>query len=135
MDIENDVKKWGVIPFRGTDRENLEFMIVSTKGGKWGLPKGNLMNKLGPRKTALQEAYEEAGILGTIVNQKISKKVRGKKMAFYPMEVKNEFSVWPESEWRKRKWIRSNDTDNYLSSNSLRSLLAEVSENILQTCS
>ena len=74
MDTENDVKKWGVIPFRGTDRENLEFMIVSTKGGKWGLPKGNLMNKLGPRRTALQEAYEEAGILGTIVDQKLSKK-------------------------------------------------------------
>ena len=135
MNTDNDVKKWGVIPFRGTGRENLEFMIVSTKGGKWGLPKGNLMNKLGPRRTALQEAYEEAGILGTIVDKKLSKKVRGKKMAFYPMEVKNEFSVCPESEWRKRKWIRSNEATNYLSSNSLRSLLVEVSKNILQTCS
>ena len=133
--MENGVKKWGVIPFRGVDGKDLEFLIVSTKGGKWGLPKGNLMNKLGPRKTALQEAYEEAGILGTIVDQKISTKVKGKKMMFYPMEVKNEFSVWPESEWRKRKWIRSNETAYYLNSNSLRSLLEKVSENILQTCS
>ena len=110
-------------------------MIVSTKGGKWGLPKGNLMNKLGPEEQLSKRPMKRLEFLEPLWIKKLSKKVRGKKMAFYPMEVKNEFSVWPESEWRKRKWIRSNEATNYLSSNSLRSLLAEVSENILQTCS
>ena len=91
--MENAVKKWGVVPFRELDNENLEFLIVSTKNGNWGLPKGNLMNKLGPKKTALQEAYEEAGILGRIVDQKISTKVNGKRMAFYPMKAKVKFPL------------------------------------------
>lgn len=133
--MENSVKKCGVVPYRELNNKNLEFLIVSTRNGNWGLPKGNLKNKLGPKKTALQEAYEEAGILGTIVDRKISIKINGKRMNFYPMEVKNEFSVWPESGWRKRRWIRQDEMSDYLNSNSLKSLLEKVSGNILQTCS
>ena len=44
-------------------------------------------------------------------------------MAFYPMKVKNEISAWPESGWRKRRWIRQDEMSEYLNSNSLRSLL------------
>ena len=131
---ENGVSKWGVIPFRGTGNENIEFLIVSTKNGNWGLPKGNLMKKLGSKGTALQEAYEEAGIIGSVVDQKISAKVKGKIMAFYPMEVKNELAVWPESEWRQRKWIYSNEAKDYLNHGSLRSILKELSGKLLQSC-
>jgi len=131
---EKSVSKWGVIPFRGTGNENIEFLIVSTKNGNWGLPKGNLMKKLGSKGTALQEAYEEAGIIGSVVDQKISAKVKGKIMAFYPMEVKNELAVWPESEWRQRKWIYSNEAKDYLNHGSLRSILKELSGKLLQSC-
>ena len=133
--MENVVNKWGVVPYREIVEGDLEFLIVSTKSGRWGLPKGNLMKKLGPKETARQEAFEEAGIIGTIVDRKISAKVKGKKIAFFPMEVKNEFSVWPESDWRKRKWIRSDETGNYLNQNALKTLLKGVSEKILQSCS
>ena len=132
--MEKGVNKWGVIPFRGTGNENIEFLIVSTKNGNWGLPKGNLMKKLGSKGTALQEAYEEAGIIGSVIGQKVSAKIKGKQMAFYPMEVKNELAVWPESEWRQRKWIRSNEAKDYLNHGSLRSILKELSGELLQSC-
>jgi 8-oxo-dGTP pyrophosphatase MutT (NUDIX family) len=132
--MEKGVSKWGVIPFRGTGNENIEFLIVSTKNGNWGLPKGNLMKKLGSKGTALQEAYEEAGIIGSVIGQKVSAKIKGKQMAFYPMEVKNELAVWPESEWRQRKWIRSNEAKDYLNHGSLRSILKELSGELLQSC-
>ena len=132
--MEKGVNKWGVIPFRGTGNENIEFLIVSTKNGNWGLPKGNLMKKLGSKGTALQEAYEEAGIIGSVIGQKVSAKIKGKQMAFYPMEVKNELAVWPESEWRQRKWIRSNEAKDYLNHGSLRSILKELSGKLLQSC-
>ena len=48
--MEKGVVKWGVIPFRGVDNENLEFLVVSTKNGNWSLPKGNPMKKLGSRE-------------------------------------------------------------------------------------
>ena len=91
------------------------------------------MKKLGAKETALQEAYEEAGIIGSVMDQKISAKIKGKQMAFYPMEVKNELAVWPESEWRQRKWIRSNEAKDYLNHGSLRSILEETSEKLLQS--
>ena len=131
--MEKGVNKWGVIPFRGKDNEDLEFLIVSTKKGNWGLPKGNLMKKLGSKGTALQEAYEEAGIIGSVIDQKLSTKIKGKHMAFYPMEVKNELAVWPESNWRQRKWIRSNEAKTYLNHRPLRSILKEISEKIFQS--
>ena len=48
-----------------------------------GTPKGKPNEKLGPKETARQEAFEEAGIIGTIVDRKISAKVNGKKIAFF----------------------------------------------------
>ncbi|OUU25994.1 MAG: hypothetical protein CBC04_05725 [Verrucomicrobia bacterium TMED44] len=81
------------------------------------------MRKLGPKQTALQEAFEEAGIIGSIVDRKIKAKVKGPKMNFYPMEVKSELSVWPESNWRERKWVSSSEVGQYLHRSSLRSLL------------
>ena len=112
--MEKGVNKWGVIPFRGNDNENLEFLIVSTKNGNWGLPKGNLMKKLGSKGTALQEAYEEAGIIGSVMDQKISAKIKGKRMAFYPMEVKNELAVWPESNGEKENGFVQTKSKTYL---------------------
>ena len=35
-----------------------------------GLPKGNLIPRLGKKRTALEEAYEEAGVLGEIRNSR-----------------------------------------------------------------
>jgi hypothetical protein len=49
------------------------------------------------------------------------------------MEVKNELAVWPESNWRQRKWIRSNEAKYYLNHQSLRSILEETSEKLLQS--
>jgi len=49
------------------------------------------------------------------------------------MEVKNELAVWPESEWRQRKWIRSNEAKDYLNHGSLRSILEETSAKLLQS--
>ena len=73
--------------------------------------------------------------LAIIGGSKVSTKIKGKRMAFYPMEVKNELAVWPESTWRQRKWIRSNEAKNYLNHHSLRSILQEISEKIFQSCS
>ena len=58
--------KWGVIPFRIKDSEIIEVLIISTRRKNWSFPKGNLIKTIGPERTALLEAYEEAGIEGTL---------------------------------------------------------------------
>ena len=54
--------KWGVIPYRFLKGGGIEVLLITTKSKKWGLPKGNMIRKLGPTRTALVEAFEEAGM-------------------------------------------------------------------------
>ena len=43
-------------------------MLVTTRGSRrWSIPKGWPIPKLTPAATAVREAYEEAGVLGSIV--------------------------------------------------------------------
>ena len=60
-----------------------------------GTPKGKPNEKVRPKETARQEAFEEAGIIGTIVDRKISAKVNGKKIAFFPWKLKMNFRYGP----------------------------------------
>ena len=42
------ISKWGVIPYRFLKGGGIEVLLITTKSKKWGLPKGNMIRKLGP---------------------------------------------------------------------------------------
>jgi 8-oxo-dGTP pyrophosphatase MutT (NUDIX family) len=64
--------KWGVIPYRTNSSGKIEVLVISTKRKNWSLPKGNLMKRIGPARTAQLEAYEEAGIEGALASKPYS---------------------------------------------------------------
>ncbi|MEL0098174.1 MAG: NUDIX domain-containing protein [Opitutae bacterium] len=97
--------KWGVIPFRVLASGKIEVLIISTRQKNWSFPKGNLIKHIGPQRTALLEAYEEAGIDGTLQLKPILCPVDRSCVYFFPMKVTKIFEDWPESNFRKRKWI------------------------------
>ena len=37
----------------------VEVLLITTRNDNWALPKGNLVKKLGTKRTALLEAYEK----------------------------------------------------------------------------
>ena len=99
-------KKWGVVPYR-KKKGKLKVLLITTRNDNWGLPKGNLIKKIGARKTALREAYEEAGIVGEIKGK--GKKfwpAPGESIYFWPMTVEKELNRWPERNYRTRKWVK-----------------------------
>ena len=49
-------KKWGVVPYRMRNGF-VEVLLITTHNDNWALPKGNLVKKLGTKRTALLEAY------------------------------------------------------------------------------
>ena len=55
--------KAGVVATREKNGQT-QVLLVSTKNNGWGVPKDNQMPELGKKRTALEEAYEEAGELG-----------------------------------------------------------------------
>lgn len=98
------------IPLRYKDQE-LQVMLVQTRSGnKWTIPKGLIDSGFTAQETALQEAYEEAGIKGVLhsdVYDEFSyEKWQGIcKVQVFLMNVESELSHWPEKYFRKRKWV------------------------------
>ena len=117
------ITKWGVIPFRYNSVGSLEFLLVSTLRGNWVFPKGNLIKRLGPGRTAKLEAYEEAGVSGKISVQAFRCKVNSRKFFFYMLEVSQVFNDWPESNFRARKWVSPEKANKLLHKNPYRELL------------
>jgi 8-oxo-dGTP pyrophosphatase MutT (NUDIX family) len=106
--------KWGVIPYRYLESGKIEILIISTRRKNWSLPKGNLIKNIGPQRTALLEAYEEAGIDGILQSNPIVCSIGPTRIYFFPMEVSKTLDHWPESNFRKRKWVQVSKAKNIL---------------------
>ena len=106
--------KAGVVATREKNGRT-EVLLISTKNNGWGVPKGNLMPKLGKKKTALEEAYEEAGVLGEIVDGRKATIEHPKwTLDLYRMKISKLLKKWPEMDCRQRKWVSLKKVDKKL---------------------
>ena len=127
----NIVSKLGVIPYRESGDGCFDILIVTTLRGKWALPKGNLIKRLGPTRTAQLEAYEEAGISGKIIDQPFSFQRQKKEFTYYPFKVCKVFKDWPESSLRTRRWISLEDAEDYIHRKPILRILKTATEKLL----
>src|SRR5438445_1454148 len=58
----------GVIAYRVLDGKVQVLLMTSRDTGRWIIPKGNINGRSTPSKAAEKEAYEEAGVKGTITS-------------------------------------------------------------------
>src|SRR4051812_682162 len=96
-------RQYGAVPFRKR-KGTIEVLLITSRGSKrWTLPKGWL--KRSPRRTAKAEAYEEAGVRGTLGRRPIGEIVyeKGKgsqtvrcRLQVFPLAVKRRAKKWPE---------------------------------------
>ena len=100
----------GAIPYRIAD-DVLEVLLISTSSGKHlTIPKGLIDPGFSATETALNEAYEEAGIKGDLVMPPMGR-YRFRKwggiceVSVYAMSVTRVMDQWPESSMRRRLWI------------------------------
>lgn len=56
----------GVIPYRFTNGDIEIMLITNRKGKRWVIPKGIVEPDMTPQESALEEAWEEAGIEGEL---------------------------------------------------------------------
>ena len=101
----------GVIPYRVTP-DGIEVLLINTThGNNWGIPKGGIESHLKNKANAAKEAFEEAGIKGSIGKRLgIYEYVKGSNgnhqtVFVYPMLVSKEFETWPERHRRLRRWF------------------------------
>ncbi len=94
----------------------IQVLLITSRGtGRWIVPKGWPMDGHTPAQSALQEAWEEAGVRGKAQDLCLGlysyrKIVAGEESLpcvamVYPVQVKSLASDYPERRERRRKWV------------------------------
>ncbi len=115
-------------------------LVTSRETGRWIIPKGWPIKGLGPSETALQEAYEEAGVNGKVSEAcaglysyiKLLGPQRANEVpcvvAVYPIRVSKLVDDFPEREERRRRWFSPKKAAQKVDEPELRALLREFPE-------
>jgi 8-oxo-dGTP pyrophosphatase MutT (NUDIX family) len=85
-------------------------MVTSSSGRRWVIPKGMIDAGHTAGEAALLEAWEEAGLVGTLHTEPIGsylyeKYGRTYHVTVFLMRVTEMAADWPERELRKREWL------------------------------
>lgn len=107
MASDNDyVRQAGAIPVRG----GKVCLITSSNGKRWVIPKGLIEPGQTAGETALQEAWEEAGLVGTLNPEPVGSYLYDKwcgtcHVTVFLMDVTEVAQDWPERSLRQRSWV------------------------------
>lgn len=116
------------IPFRRQGGE-LEFCLITSAQKKhWAFPKGIIDPGESPAQTALKEAFEEAGLIGSIVSGPLGsydyvKWDRHLTVTALLMMVSETAEEWQERDLRQRRWAAPQEALQLLAREELRQLL------------
>lgn len=109
------VVQYAALPYRIVDGAPMVLLVTSRETKRWILPKGQPERKLAPHQVAEQEAYEEAGLIGTVFKASfatfpsIKRLKTGEELPcevrVFLFEVNHELGAWPEKGERERRWM------------------------------
>ncbi len=122
----------GAIPFLSNGELKI-LIITNRKGTKWVIPKGIVEPEMKAAESAAKEVYEEAGVRGSIIKPALGKysvKKWGEKcrVKVFLLETEEILDEWPESLYRRRKWIRFSDAKHYIKKKKLLKIIEKIPE-------
>jgi 8-oxo-dGTP pyrophosphatase MutT (NUDIX family) len=129
----------GVIAYRILDGKVQVLLMTSRDTGRWIIPKGNIDAGATPAKAAEKEAYEEAGVKGTITSllplgiytyfKKLeSGEARAATVEVYLLRVKERLKKWPEKGERKLSWVSTKEAVRLIEEPGVVPLLLRLME-------
>jgi 8-oxo-dGTP pyrophosphatase MutT (NUDIX family) len=106
-------------------------LISSSSGRRWVIPKGCLERNMTTAETALQESWEEAGVVGVLSEQPVGTYLYDKygatcHVTVYLMQVTRIAKEWPEAGWRRRRWLEPSEAAARVEEKDLAELLRAV---------
>jgi 8-oxo-dGTP pyrophosphatase MutT (NUDIX family) len=107
-------------------------LVNSRSGNGWVIPKGHIDPGQTARETALEEAWEEAGLLGQLERAPVGtylyeKNGRSYRVTVFLMHVTKAASAWPEDHRRTRRWIYPDEIEEFIHVPGMRRVLGRVS--------
>jgi 8-oxo-dGTP pyrophosphatase MutT (NUDIX family) len=108
--------QYGALPYRLSNGSRAEFMLVTSRETRrWIIPKGWPKKGKSPHQLAAREAFEEAGVRGSIAKRSVGSFSYKKglkeggmvecEVRVFPLKVKRQSKEWPEKNERKVKWL------------------------------
>jgi 8-oxo-dGTP pyrophosphatase MutT (NUDIX family) len=123
------------IPVRTAARGTLEVLVISTRGsGRWTVPKGWPMPGRSDAEAAAQEAYEEAGVRGTVLSEPIGTFDYVKRrndsetlhVTVYRLDVRQNVRRWRERGQRKQRWLEASAAADCVAWNGLAEIIRSL---------
>ncbi|WP_254448943.1 NUDIX hydrolase [Thalassococcus sp. S3] len=107
--------QFAALCYRFSNNRTEVLLITTRRTGRWILPKGWPMDGMTPAASALQEAWEEAGVVGKGYDRCLGlfsyNKILDQTQTLpcvamvYPVKVKSLAPRYPEFGQRRRKWF------------------------------
>ena len=125
----------GALPFSIAANGEIRVLLVTTRGSRrWIIPKGWPIRNLTAAATAAREAYEEAGLVGSVVGEqpvgfyRYEKRRNARKTTIYEVsvflfEVERQLQKWPEKAERKTQWFAPAEASALVASAELADIL------------
>jgi 8-oxo-dGTP pyrophosphatase MutT (NUDIX family) len=113
----------------------LEVLVVSTRGsGRWTVPKGWPMRGHTDAEAAAREAYEEAGVRGSIGCEPLGtfeyRKRRNEDeillVTVYRLDVSEQLRSWRERGQRKQRWLPASAAADCVAWNGLAEIIRSL---------
>jgi 8-oxo-dGTP pyrophosphatase MutT (NUDIX family) len=108
-------------------------LVTSSSGKRWVIPKGMIEPGATAGQIALQEAWEEAGLVGVLhpeaVGTYLYEKWGGTHfVTVFLMDVTDVALYWPERPMRQREWVSGAEALDRIGDEGLRELIRSVAE-------
>lgn len=106
-------------------------MVTSSSGRRWVIPKGMIDSGQTAGEAALNEAWEEAGLVGILASEPAGsylydKYGRTHHVVVFLMHVREMASDWPERDVRKREWVEPQEAMERIEEQGLREIIDAV---------
>jgi len=106
-------------------------VVRSSSGKRWIVPKGCLEPDKSLSEIALQEAWEEAGLVGVLNPEPVGSYLYEKwdstcHVTVFIMRVTEEADEYPESMLRERAWVTPSQALLRIKDRGLRAVLSKV---------
>jgi 8-oxo-dGTP pyrophosphatase MutT (NUDIX family) len=118
------IRQAAAIPVRGGQ----VCLVTSSSGKRWVIPKGCMEPGKTAGEIALQEAWEEAGLVGVLLPEPFGSYVYEKYgneyfVTVFLLQVTEATEDWPERQLRQRVWLTPTQAMARLDDRGLRELV------------
>jgi 8-oxo-dGTP pyrophosphatase MutT (NUDIX family) len=130
--------QFAALPWRLSEGGTRQIMLLTSRETRrWVIPKGWPMKKRKPAEVASQEAYEEAGLIGRIVDKRpLGTFAYEKRLAVgvvlcrvrvFSFRVERQLEVWPEKNQRETRWFDADEAVTLVEEGGLADIIDRFS--------